>query len=185
MCSIFRNFLSPSVSLNRLISRKHRLTAADAWGVPDRERRTMSAARVRICKKGPVMRISPFTGPDYFLKATPHNESCGALREFCALTSFRFHGNTSSITAKPRLVSTQNLLANRSCSIVRYCLKYRARAGAAERRRPDERAFLRSPRGAVPRGAAAQDARPPRASMVYGAAQADGRPRPECRRAHP
>ena len=71
-------------------------------------------------KKGPVMRISPFTGPDYFLKATPHNESCGALRKFCALTSFRFHGNTSSITAKPRLVSTQNLLANRSCSIMRY-----------------------------------------------------------------
>ncbi|MDU4785850.1 MAG: hypothetical protein E6X92_08690, partial [Clostridiaceae bacterium] len=33
------------------------------------------------------------------------------------------HGNTSSITAKLRLVSTQNLLANHSCSIMRYCLK--------------------------------------------------------------
>ena len=31
--------------------------------------------------------------------------SCGALRKFCILTSFRFHGNTQSITAKPRLVS--------------------------------------------------------------------------------
>ena len=74
-------------------------------------------------KKGPVMRISPFTGPDYFLKATPHNESCGALRKFCALTLLRFHGNTSSITAKLCLVSTQNLLANHSCSIIRYCLR--------------------------------------------------------------
>ena len=55
------------------------------------------------------------------VKATPHNESCGALRKFCALTLLRFHGNTSSITAKPRLVSTQNLLANRSCPIMRYC----------------------------------------------------------------
>ena len=70
------------------------------------------------------MRISPFTGLDYFLKATPHNESCGALRKFCALTLLRFHGNTSSITAKPRLVSTQNLLANRSCPMIRYCLKF-------------------------------------------------------------
>ena len=33
-------------------------------------------------------------------RATPHNESCGALRKFCALTSLRFHGNTLSITAK-------------------------------------------------------------------------------------
>ncbi len=31
--------------------------------------------------------------------------SCGALRKFCILTSLRFHGNTQSITAKPRLVS--------------------------------------------------------------------------------
>ncbi|MCI7209990.1 MAG: hypothetical protein MR521_07045, partial [Butyricicoccus sp.] len=46
-----------------------------------------------------------------------------ALRKFYVLTLLRFHGNTSSITAKPRLVSTQNLLANRSCSIMRYCLK--------------------------------------------------------------
>ena len=39
-------------------------------------------------------------------------------------TSRQFaHSNTLSITAKPRLVSTQNLLANRSCSIMRYCLK--------------------------------------------------------------
>ena len=55
-------------------------------------------------------------------KAAPHNESCGALRKFYALTVLRFHGNTSSIAAKPRLVSTQNLRANRSCSIVRRCL---------------------------------------------------------------
>ena len=34
----------------------------------------------------------------------------------------KFHGNTSSITAKLCLVSTQNLLANHSCSIMRYCL---------------------------------------------------------------
>ena len=33
----------------------------------------------------------------------------------------KFHGNTSSITAKLCLVSTQNLLANHSCSIMRYC----------------------------------------------------------------
>ena len=51
MCSIFRLLLSHFVSLKRLISRKHRLTAADAWGVQDRERRTMFAARVRICRK--------------------------------------------------------------------------------------------------------------------------------------
>ena len=56
-------------------------------------------------------------------RATPHNESCGALRKFCALTLLQFHGNTSSITAKLCLVSTQNLLANHSCSIMRYCLK--------------------------------------------------------------
>ena len=55
--------------------------------------------------------------------ATPHNESCGALWKFSVLTLLRFHGNTSSITAKPRLVSTQNLLTNRSCPIMRYCLK--------------------------------------------------------------
>ena len=35
----------------------------------------------------------------------------------------KFHGNTSNITAKLCLVSTQNLLANHSCSIMRYCLK--------------------------------------------------------------
>ena len=46
----------------------------------------------------------------------------GALRKFCVLTLLQFHGNTSSITAKLCLVSTQNLLANRSCSIIRYCL---------------------------------------------------------------
>ena len=33
-----------------------------------------------------------------------------------------FFCNTSSIAAKPRLISTQNLLANRSCSIMWYCL---------------------------------------------------------------
>ena len=65
---------------------------------------------------------STFTKTD--IRATPHNESCGALRKFCALTLLRFHGNTSSITAKPRLVSTQNLLANRSCPMMRYCLKF-------------------------------------------------------------
>ena len=59
-----------------------------------------------------------------YTKATPHNESCGALRKFRALTLLRFHNNTSSITAKPRLVSTQNLLANHSCPIIRYCLKF-------------------------------------------------------------
>lgn len=53
-------------------------------------------------------------------QATPHKESCGALRKFRTLTLLRFHGNTSSITAKPCLVSTQNLLTNRSCSIMRY-----------------------------------------------------------------
>ena len=62
-------------------------------------------------------------------RATPHNESCGALRKFCALTLLRFHGNTSSITAKPRLVSTQNLLANRSCPIMRYCLNIKRHQG--------------------------------------------------------
>ena len=63
--------------------------------------------------------------------AIPHNYSCGSLRrlrsrcrgvlrKFCALTLLQFHGNTSSITAKLRRVRTQNLLANRSCSIMRY-----------------------------------------------------------------
>ena len=47
----------------------------------------------------------------------------GALRKFCVLTLLQFHGNTSSITVKLCLVSTQNLLANHSCSIIRYCLK--------------------------------------------------------------
>ncbi|WP_418987317.1 hypothetical protein, partial [Agathobaculum sp.] len=47
-----------------------------------------------------------------------------ALRKFCVLTLLQFHGNTSSITAKLCLVSTQNLLANHSCSIMRYCLNY-------------------------------------------------------------
>ena len=60
-------------------------------------------------------------------KTTPHNENhsflrrlrsrcCDALLKFCALTLLRFHGNTSSITAEPSLVSTQNLLANRLLS---------------------------------------------------------------------
>ena len=48
------------------------------------------------------------------------------MRKFCVLTLLQFHGNTSSITAKLCLVSTQNLLANHSCSIMRYCLKIRA-----------------------------------------------------------
>ena len=61
----------------------------------------------------------------HILRATPHKESCGALRKFRALTLFRFHGNTSSVAAKPRLVSTKNLLANRFCPIMRYCLKLR------------------------------------------------------------
>ena len=47
------------------------------------------------------------------------------MRKFCALTLLQFHGNTSSITAKLCLVSTQNLLANHSCSIMRYCLNSR------------------------------------------------------------
>ena len=46
--------------------------------------------------------------------------NCGALRKFCALTSLCFHGNTQSITAKSRLVRPQNLLVNRSCSIMWY-----------------------------------------------------------------
>ena len=61
------------------------------------------------------------------VKTTPHNENhsflrrlrsrcCGALLKFCVLTLRRFHSNTSSITAKPSLVSTQNLLANRLLS---------------------------------------------------------------------
>ena len=61
------------------------------------------------------------------VKTTPHNENhsflrrllsrcCGALLKFCILTLLRFHSNTSSITAKPSLVSTQNLLANRLLS---------------------------------------------------------------------
>ena len=61
------------------------------------------------------------------VKTTPHNENhsflrrlrsrcCGALLKFCVLTLLRFHSNTSSITAKPSLVSTQNLLANRLLS---------------------------------------------------------------------
>ena len=41
---------------------------------------------------------------------------CGALLKFCALTLLYFHSNTSSITAKPSLISTQNLLANRLLS---------------------------------------------------------------------
>ncbi len=41
---------------------------------------------------------------------------CDALLKFCALTLLRFHGNTSSITAEPSLVSTQNLLASRLLS---------------------------------------------------------------------
>ena len=45
---------------------------------------------------------------------------CG---NFVSLTLLQFHGNTSSITAKLCLVSTQNLLANHSCSIMRYCHK--------------------------------------------------------------
>ena len=55
------------------------------------------------------------------VKTTPHNENhsflrrlrsrcCDALLKFCALTLLRFHGNTSSITTEPSLVSTQNLL---------------------------------------------------------------------------
>ena len=47
------------------------------------------------------------------------------MRKFCVLTLLQFHGNTSSITAKLCLVSTQNLLANHSCSIMRYCLNSR------------------------------------------------------------
>ncbi len=61
------------------------------------------------------------------VNTTPHNENhsflrrlrsrcCGALLKFCILTLLRFHSNTSSITAKPSLVSTQNLLANRLLS---------------------------------------------------------------------
>ena len=61
------------------------------------------------------------------VKTTPHNENhsflrrlrsrcCGALLKFCALTLLYFHSNTSSITAEPSLVSTQNLLANRLLS---------------------------------------------------------------------
>ena len=60
-------------------------------------------------------------------KTTPHNENhsflrrlrsryCDALLKFCTLTLLRFHGNTSSITAEPSLVSTQNLLASRLLS---------------------------------------------------------------------
>ena len=67
----------------------------------------------QICYNEPIFEV------------TPHNEGYGALRKFCALTSFRFHGNTASITAKLRIVSTQNLLANHSCSIMRYYLKLR------------------------------------------------------------
>ena len=60
----------------------------------------------------------------------------GALRKFCVLTlasvpcassvrAAEVSCNTSSIAAKPRRVSTQNLLANRSCSIMWYYLKFR------------------------------------------------------------
>ena len=73
--------------------------------------RTLVTPR-QICYNEPIFEV------------TPHNESYGALRKFCALTSFRFHGNTASITAKLRIVSTQNLLANHSCSIMRYYLKF-------------------------------------------------------------
>ena len=51
------------------------------------------------------------------------------MRKFRALTLLRFHGNTSNITAKPRLVSTQNLLANRSCPIMRDCLNIKQHQG--------------------------------------------------------
>lgn len=61
-----------------------------------------------------------FPLPRRKFQAASHKESCGALRKFRTLTLLRFHGNTSSITAKPCLVSTQNLLTNRSCSIMRY-----------------------------------------------------------------
>ena len=47
------------------------------------------------------------------------------LRRFAEILCLDFVAifcNTSGIAAKPRLVSTQNLLANRSCSIIRYCL---------------------------------------------------------------
>ena len=46
----------------------------------------------------------------------------GLTDEFSPSALPKFHGNTSSITAKLRLVRTQNLLANRSCSIMRYSL---------------------------------------------------------------
>ena len=60
----------------------------------------------------------------------------GALRKFCVLTlasvpcassvrAAEVSCNTSSIAAKPRRVSTQNLLVNRSCSIMWYYLKFR------------------------------------------------------------
>ncbi len=45
---------------------------------------------------------------------------CG---NFMSLTLLRFHVH-QVLPQNPRLVSTQNLLANRSCSIMRYCLKY-------------------------------------------------------------
>ena len=70
-----------------------------------------------------------FPLPRRKFQATPHKESCDALRKFRTLTLLRFHCNTSSITAKPRLVSTQNLLANRSCPIMRYCLNIKRHQG--------------------------------------------------------
>ena len=80
------------------------------------------------CRKNEVFRQSQRTPSGVlfaclYTKATPHNSSGGALRKFCALTLLQFHGNTSSITAKLCLVSTQNSLANHSCSIMRYCPK--------------------------------------------------------------
>ena len=54
------------------------------------------------------------------------------LRRFAEILCLDFVAifcNTSGIAAKPRLVSTQNLLANRSCSIMRYCLTFAARKG--------------------------------------------------------
>ena len=57
--------------------------------------------------------------------------------------SFRLYGNTQSITAKPRLISTQNLLVNRSCSIMRYCL---IRSDAPARTQPGGGRTQRVPR---------------------------------------
>ena len=93
------------------------------------KRRTSQDVRLSL-SKCPIPAISIIRAParvKWSVKTTPHNENlsflrrlrsrcCGVLLKFCILTLLRFHSNTSSITVKPSLVSTQNLLANRLLS---------------------------------------------------------------------